>query len=90
MSFKLELKKKKDSDIKAEVAELQKWFSGDEIRWLLREHPDAARAVADPESGTQSIFAARGLLDAEYVPEIENGKTGKKQSAPRRRKRQRR
>lgn len=90
MLFRVDFRKKKDPDIKAEVAELQKWFSGDEIRWLLREHPDAARAVADPESGTQSIFAARGLLDAEYVPEIENGKTGKKQPVPRRRKKRRR
>lgn len=90
MLFRLDFRKKKEPDIKTEIAELQKWFSGDEIRWLLREHPDAARAVADPESGTQSIFAARGLLDAEYVPEIENGKTQKKSGPSKRRRKRRR
>lgn len=55
-----------------EETELRKWFEEDEIRWLFRMHPAIAQIAADKNAGTQSIFTARCLIDAEYEPEKEN------------------
>lgn len=64
--------KKAAEEFEAEESELRKWFEEDEIRWLFRTHPAIAQIAADKNAGTQSIFTARCLIDAEYEPEKGN------------------